>query len=161
MQIDRSLFIRGNRALGVALVEADLVSLAQQEQANLRLMDVMKSGNLRGGGLLPILLHDLRLLDETVLLNHQVARHSLGLIDLTSYDLHVPGGVTPGPCWTTWTLPFDEREGTTFLATAYYLSPPVRTYWEQLLGGDAVWYAASLKTMIDALERFGGADKKP
>ena len=38
MEIDRSLFIRGNRALGMALVEADLINLAQQEQASALLM---------------------------------------------------------------------------------------------------------------------------
>ncbi len=157
MQIDRSLFIRGNRALGMALVEGELVNPAQQEQANARLMDVVKSGNLRGSGLLPILLHELRTLDEATLLNYQTSHHSLGLIDLRSYELHPPGGVTPGPCWTTWTLPFDEREGTTFLATAYYLSNPVRLYWEQLFGGNVVWYAATLKTLIEGIERLSPA----
>jgi hypothetical protein len=153
MDIDRSLFIRGNRALGLALVQAGLVSQQNLDDANARLIDCVRSDKLRATGLLPILTHDMNVLSETQLLQYQ-AEHGAGLIDLHSYQAHVPTGTDAAACWATWTLPIDEREGIHFLASAYYLSPPVRTHWEQILGKTLVWYAASLQVMSEAIERI-------
>lgn len=157
MQIDRSLFIRSNRSLGLALLEADLVTLQQQELASVRLMEVVRAGSLRGSGILPILIHDLHALEEAAHMEHLATRYSLGLMDLRAYDVHLPGDVMPAACWATWTVPFDEREGTVFLASAYYLSNPVRSYWEQLLGSNIIWYASPLKSLTDALERISAS----
>lgn len=153
MDIDRSLFIRGNRALGLALVQAGLITQQNLDDANARLIDCVRSDKFRAMGLLPILTHDLNALSETQLLHYQ-AEHGAGLIDLHSYQTHIPVGIDPGACWATWTLPIDEREGIHFLASAYYLSQPVRSYWEQLLGTNLVWYAASLQVMIEAIEKI-------
>jgi hypothetical protein len=153
MDIDRSLFIRGNRALGLALVQTGLVSQQNLDDANARLIDCVRSDKFRAMGLLPILTYELKALSETQLLQYQ-AEHGAGLIDLHSYQAHIPVGTDPGACWATWTLPIDEREGIHFLASAYYLSQPVRTYWEQLLGTNLVWYAASLQVMIEAIEKI-------
>jgi hypothetical protein len=152
MDIDRSLFIRGNRALGMALVQAGLITQQSLDDANARLIDCVRSDKFRGSGLLPILAHDLKVLSETQLLQYQ-AEHGAGLIDLESYQTRIPPTTDIAACWATWTLPIDEREGIHFLASAYYLSQPARAYWEQTLGNNLVWYAASLKVMIGAIER--------
>jgi len=153
MDIDRSLFIRGNRSLGLALVQAGLLSQQNLDDANARLIDCVRSDKFRAMGLLPILTHDMNVLSETQLLHYQ-AEHGAGLIDLHSYQTRVPVGTDAAACWATWTLPIDEREGIHFLASAYFLSQPVRTYWEQILGTNLVWYAASVQVMIEAIERI-------
>jgi hypothetical protein len=155
MEIDRSLFIRSNRAMGLALVQGGLVSQQSLDEANARLIDVVRTGELRAKGILPILTHDMKVLDEAQLLKHQASgEHGIGLIDLHSYAVRQPAGTDPGACWATWTLPVDEREGIHFLASAYHPSQPARAYWEQTLGSNLVWYAASLQVLIDGIERF-------
>ena len=157
MDFDRSLFIRGNRAMGLALVQAGLVSQQNLDQANARLIDCLRSGVLKGSGILPILTHEMNALPENHLLQHQAAQLGMGLIDLGSYQVRTPPGTDAAMCWATWTLPIDEREGIRFLASAYYLSQPVREAWETLCGGPVVWYAASLETLIAAIEKIEGS----
>jgi hypothetical protein len=153
MDIDRSLFIRSNRALGLSLVQGGLLGQPNLDQANAALIDNVRAGKLRASGLLPILVNEMKSLSEDKLLQNQAAEHGLGLIDLHSYQMHLPQGTDPTACWATWTLPIDEREGVHFMASAYYLSQPVRAYWEQLFGGSLVWYAASMQVLAEAIER--------
>jgi len=154
MDIDRSLFIRSNRALGLALVQAGLLPQPVLDEANARLIDHVRADKLKGQGLLSVLTHEMQALSEEQLLNYQASEHGTGLIDLHSYQVRPPPGTDPMACWATWTIPIDEREGVYFLASAYYLSQPVRGYWEQLLGANLVWYAASLQVLIEAVERL-------
>ena len=154
MDIDRSLFLRGNRALGLALVQAGLLTQQNLDLANAKLIDCVRADKLKGNGLLPILTHEMNVLSETQLLQHQVAECGLGLIDLGGYQVRPGPGVDAGACWATWSMPIDEREGIRFMASAYYMSHPVRAYWEQLLGGNMVWYAVSLQGMIEAIEHL-------
>jgi len=161
MDIDKSLFIRSNRALGLALVQASLVNQSKLDEANARLIDCVRAGNLKGQGLLPILTHEMNALPETQVLQHQAGEHGIGLIDLNSYQVRPVLGTDPSACWATWTMPIDEREGIHFLASAYYLSQPVRSYWEQLLGTNLVWYATSLNVMIEAITHLEGQVPTP
>lgn len=154
MDIDRSLFIRSNRAMGLSLVQSGLVTQQNLDQANARLIDSVRAGKLKGVGILPILTHEMNVLSETQLLQHQASENGIGLIDLASYQTRTPPGSDPALCWATWTVPVDEREGIHFLASAYHMSQPVRACWEQLLGGALVWYAASLQTLIEAIEKI-------
>ena len=154
MDIDRSLFIRSNRALGLALVQEGLLNQPNLDQANGVLIDNVRAGKLRASGLLPILVNDMKSLSEELLLQNQAAEHGVGLIDLHSYQMRLPQGTDPAACWATWTLPIDEREGVHFMASAYYLSQPVRAYWEQLFGGSMIWYAASMQVLAEAIERI-------
>jgi len=154
MDIDRSLFLRGNRALGQALVQAGLLTQQNLDLANARLIDCVRAGQLKGNGLLPILTHEMNVLSETRLLQYQATECGIGLIDLHSYQARPGAGVDAAACWATWTMPIDEREGVHFMVSAYYLSQPARGYWEQLLGGNMVWYAASLPVLIEAFERL-------
>ncbi len=45
----------------------------------------------------------------------------------------------------------------TFVATAYYLSPPVRKYWEELYDGRVLWFGTTLENIADLLEAHEGA----
>ena len=40
------------------------------------------------------------------------------------------------------------------VATAYYLSPAVRSYWGKQLGGNILWYATTLEIISDYLEKI-------
>lgn len=160
MDIDRSLFIRGNRAMGQALVQAALITQHNLDDANARLIDCVRSDQFRMAGLLPILTLDMKVLSEPQLLHYE-SEHGTGLIDLHSYQVRPAVGTDIAACWATWTLPIDEREGIHFLASAYYLSQPVRAYWEQVLGANLVWYAASLSVISEAIERMEAAANQP
>ncbi|MDX2112067.1 MAG: hypothetical protein SFY80_17700 [Verrucomicrobiota bacterium] len=152
----RSLLLRGNRLLGSALVSAGLISEEAQQSASQRLLEVIQAENLKQAGLLYILLFDMHTLVEADLLNHMVERGNIGLIDLHNYTLETTFDRTLDLelCWSTWTLPYDKVEGVNFVATAYYLSEPIRKHWEGLLQGPILWYACPLGSIMDALERL-------
>jgi hypothetical protein len=40
------------------------------------------------------------------------------------------------------------------VATAYYLSPVVRSHWEKQLGSNILWYATTLEVISDFLEKI-------
>jgi len=44
-----------------------------------------------------------------------------------------------------------------FIATAYYLSPAVRSYWEKQLGAPVVWYGTTLEMLTDHFEKTEAA----
>ncbi len=152
----RSLLMRANRLLGASLVEANLVTVDQLENANEKLLELIAEGNPRQCTLLGVLAYDQKVLREEDVLQHCVDEHSIGLIDLRAYEipeetrarLHLP------TCWATWTLPFDRDEDFTLVATAYHLSPAVRNYWEKLLGPHVLWYGTSLEAIADTLDRL-------
>ena len=69
---------------------------------------------------------------------------AIGLMSGTSADgmdaaaVFIEGGEAPRRATKLVALrsvPFDREEDVYFVATAYYLSPAVRTYWEKQLGG--------------------------
>jgi hypothetical protein len=159
MDIDKSLFIRGNRALGQHWCRVVFSRKVASTRPTPALSTTVRAGNLRAQGLLPILTHQLGALSENALLQYQAQECGTGLIDLHSYAMRQMPGTDPAACWATWTLPIDEREGVHFLASAYYLSQPARAYWEQLLGGQIVWYAASQQVLIEGIERLEGQTK--
>jgi hypothetical protein len=51
-------------------------------------------------------------------------------------------------------VPFDREEDFHFVATAYYLSPAVRTHWEKKLGGQIIWQATTMDIVADFLDRI-------
>lgn len=152
----RSLLMRANRLLGASLVEANLVSVDQLENANEKLLELIADGTPRQCTLLGVLAYDLKAVKEEDVLQHCVDEHGIGLIDLHAYEgsEEVRVGLNHAACWATWTLPFDRDEDFVLVATAYYLSPAVRTFWEKQLGGHIIWYGATLETISDALERL-------
>jgi len=128
----RSLLMRANRLLGANLVEANLVKIESLEAANERLLELVATDNPRQSTVLGILAYELKVVREEDVLQHVADEHAVGLVDLRSYDLseELRKSLDLGACWATWTLPFDKEEDMYFVATSYYLSPAVRTYWK-------------------------------
>lgn len=152
----RQLILRANRFLGSALVEKGLVEQAALEEANERLIDLLQSEEVDRPSLLRILVYDLRVLDEEDLLDALARGAPVGMVDLSQVNIRLPGGVRPEECAATHTIPFDHRERHHFLASTYYLSKPVRDYWEERLEGELVWSATTLQHMEEALEELTG-----
>lgn len=164
----RSLLMRANRLLGANLVDANLVKIESLEAANERLLELVATDNPRQSTVLGILTYELKVLREEDVLQFVADERGVGLVDLRSYDLSedLRKTLDLGACWATWTLPFDREEDMFFVATAYYLSPAVRTYWEKQLGGPIIWFGTSLEMLADAfekidIERSGNAPAKP
>ena len=77
-------------------------------------------------------------------------------MDLQSYEVHddAKKATDVGMCWATWSVPFDHEEDFWFVASAYYLSPAVRSHWEKQLGGPVLWYGTTLESIAEYLEKL-------
>jgi hypothetical protein len=159
----RSLLMRANRLLGANLVEVNLVKIDSLEAANERLLELVSEGDYQRSSVLGILAHELQVVRESDVLQHVVDEHALGLVDLRVYEVPDDLQLTTdlGACWSTWTVPFDREEDVYFVATAYYLSPAVRTYWAKQLGGPIVWYGTSMELIAEYLEAIQDGRKGP
>jgi hypothetical protein len=148
--------MRANRLLGAALVEANLVKIEDLEAANERLLELLQSNAERQATLLGVLMYEKKVLSEDDLLHHLVDNDGIGLIDLRTYDVpeEFRKNVDLGSCWATWSVPFDKEEDFYSVATAYYLSPAVRSHWEKQLGNNILWYATTLENISDFLEKI-------
>lgn len=155
VQANRSLLMRANRLLGASLVEANLIKIEDLEQANEKLLGQVAT-DPRQSTLLGILAYELKVLREDDLLQHIVDADGIGLMDLRHLDLadDIKKSLDLSACWATWSLPFDREEDFHFVATAYYLSPAVRTYWEKQLSGPILWFGATLEGIADFLEKL-------
>jgi hypothetical protein len=151
----RQLLMRANRLLGAGLVEANLVKIEDLEKANERLLEIMAVEQPRQSTVLGILAYQMKVVREEELLQHVVDNEGVGLVDLRGYD--VPDEVkrtTDLPtCWATWSVPFDHEEDFHFIATAYYLSPAVRSFWEKQFSGPILWFGSTLEVIADYLEK--------
>ena len=149
------MILRGNRFLGSTLVDKGLVSVKDLELANEKFMSAIQDSDLKQASILSTLLFDLKVLDETALLDHLVKEHNLGLIDLAHVELsslrawHVDFSL----CWATSTIPFDKVENTYMVASCYYMSAPVVKHWEGLLDGEVIWYGTSAASITRGLEQ--------
>lgn len=148
--------MRSNRLLGANLVEANLVKIEDLEKANEQLLSLLESEEPRQCTLLGILVYQMKVLREDDALQYIVENEGVGLVDLRVYDLSddVKKSVDVGACWATWSLPFDRDEDYHFIATAYYLSPAVRTYWEKQCDGPVLWFGTTLEGISEHLERI-------
>ena len=151
----RSLLMRANRLLGANLVEANLVKIDSLEAANERLLELVSTGDYRKGTVLGILAYEMQVVNEADVLQHVLDDHGTGLVDLRSYDVpdDLRAGLDLGACWATWSIPFDREEDIYFVATAYYMSPAVRLYWEKQLAGTIVWFGTTMEMIADFLEK--------
>jgi hypothetical protein len=152
----RPLLMRANRLLGSALIEHNLVKFEDLEAANERLLEVAATGPVRQSSVLGILVYEKKVLREEDVLHHVVDDHGVGVVDLRGYDVpeEVKKEIDLDACWATWTVPFDREEDFHFVATAYYLSPAVRSYWEKKLGGQIIWQATTMDIIADFLDRM-------
>lgn len=152
----RPLLMRANRLLGSALIEHNLVKFEDLEAANERLLEIANSGQVRQSSVLSILVYEMKVLREEDVLHHVVDDHGVGVVDLRGYDVpeDVKKEIDLDASWATWTVPFDREEDFHFVATAYYLSPAVRTHWEKKLGGQIIWQATTMDIIADFLDRI-------
>jgi hypothetical protein len=149
--------MRANRLLGAQLVEHNLVKIEDLETANEKFIEVVSSDQQRQSTILGILAYDMKVLKEDDVLHHIVETDGLGLVDLRDYDVldETRKNLDANACWATWSVPFDREEEFWFVATAYYLSPAVRAFWEKELGGPILWFGTTLETIADYLEKHG------
>jgi hypothetical protein len=155
----RNLLLRSNRHLGAALVEADLVGLADLETATERLLEHAAAGQPRRCNVLGVLAYELKVLREEDALLHFVDERAAGLVDLRDVELtdDLRQTLDPAVCWATWTLPFDREEGFHFVATAGGLSSAVRSHWEKHLDGPILWFGATIEALADQIEKLEAA----
>ncbi|WP_438482179.1 hypothetical protein [Oleiharenicola lentus] len=155
MSEHRPLLLRANRLLGSALIEHNLVKFEDLETANERLLEISATGDLRRSSVLSVLVDEKKVLREQDLLNCAVDEHTVGVVDLRSYEVpeDVKRGLDIGACWASWSVPYDKDEDFYFIATAYYLSPAVRAHWEKKLGKNLVWQATTMEIIAEFLDR--------
>lgn len=148
--------MRANRLLGSALVEHNLVKFEDLEVANDRVLELAGMGDFRQASVLGVLAYEKKVLREEDVLHAVMEEHALGVIDLRHYDVpeDIRKNLDLGMCWATWTVPYDKEEDFWLVATAYYLSPAVRTHWEKKLGGPIIWLATTMDVIADFLERL-------
>jgi len=152
----RSLLMNANRRLGAALVDHNLVNIEDLEKANERLLEIVASNQPRQSTVLGILAYEMKVLKEDDVLLHLVEAESIGLVDLREYDVSddLKKNMDRGAAWATWSVPFDQEEDFTFIATAYYLSPAVRNYWAKQFSGPVLWFGTTLEGVAEFLERL-------
>jgi hypothetical protein len=159
----RQLLMRANRLLGAGLIEANLVKVEDLEKANERLLDIAAADLPRQSTILGILAYEMKVLREEDILQHCIDNEGIGLIDLRGYDVHddVKKSTDLPTCWATWSVPFDHDEDFHFIATAYYLSPAVRSFWEKQFTGPILWFGTNLEIVGDYLEKLAAERAAP
>ncbi len=148
--------MNANRRLGAALVDHNLVNIEDLEKANERMLEIVASNQPRQSTVLGILAYEMKVLKEDDVLAHLVESEGIGLVDLREYDVSedLKKNMDRGAAWATWSVPFDQEEDFTFIATAYYLSPAVRNYWEKQFSGPVLWFGTTLEGVADFMERL-------
>ncbi len=147
--------MRANRLLGSALIEHSLVKFEDLEVANERLLELSAKGDYRQASVLGILINEKKVLKEEDVIHLAQEEQGLGAVDLRHYDVpeDIRKGLDLSMCWATWTVPYDREEDFHFVATAYYFSQAVRTYWEKKLKGPIIWQTTSMEIIADFLDR--------
>ncbi len=156
MSDHRPLMMRTNRALGSSLVDHNLISIEALDEANERLLELTADENKEDVSLLQILIYEKAALSEEQVLSYQVEEMGLGMVDLSNYDqpYDLRKSIDIGACRATWSVPFDLEEGIHFVATAYYLSPAARSYWERQLDTQILWFVTTMENIGDFLRKL-------
>jgi len=150
----RQLILRSNRFLGSALVEKGLLKEAELDLANERLLEQFQSADVSRPRLLHILVNEMQVLREADLFSSLAQGAPVGLLDLTRIKVTVPEEYRAEECEATASLPFDQVEDHTFIATSYYLSSPIRDYWKDRVPGPIEWFVTSINSMDQAMDVF-------
>ncbi len=148
--------MRGNRSLGVALLQGGLISNEDLEAANHFFLSALKDGKGTDSSLLKSLLYDVKALSEQELIEYQISQSGLNYIPLNNYHIR--------PTWltedllelalATRTLPIDLVEDTIFFASAYNLSTPVVQTWEEQFKGQPLWFVSKLEDLENTVYRL-------
>lgn len=152
----RPIIMRSNRLLGAALVERNLITVDHLNAATERFLQILDESRESEASLLSVLINETKAVTEDGLLEYLVEELQLGLIDVRELDFNddLKLHIQPGVSWATWTVPFDKDEDVHYVASAYYLSPAVRQYWEKALGGPIIWFGATLESISGFLEKL-------
>jgi hypothetical protein len=153
----RPLIVRGNRALGLMLLEKQIITPEQLDTANEKLVENMELGEIRRASILHILLFEMQVLNEDAYLEALVEKSGLGLIDLRACQFRKFADLQPdfNACWATWTLPFDIVEDFYLLATAAFPSAPTQKFWQDKYPGkNLLWYITSIRSFQAAMEKL-------
>ena len=152
----RPIIMRSNRLLGAALVEKNLITVDQLNDATERFLQILETATIRESSLLSVLINETKALTEESLLDFMVEDQSLAPLDLREIDPQedVKLRLDPGVCWATWSVPFDRDEDVHYVASAYCLSAAVRQYWEKTLGQPIIWFATTVGNVSDFLEKL-------
>ena len=152
----RPLLLHANRLLGAALVEHNLVKIEDLEKADERLLQIVASSPPRQCTVLGILADELKVVREEDDVQYLVENGGISAVDLRFYEVpeEIPPTLNLATCWATWSLPFDKVDGFNFVASAYYLSPVVRSHWENLLNGPILWFGTAFEGIADYLEKL-------
>jgi hypothetical protein len=142
----RSLLIKSNRVLGTRLVEAGLTTIEDMDKANETFIGLARAKDLKRASLLRIRVYDDQTLREESLLDYQLEHYRVGAVMLENYDLRedLLEDIPLELIRASWTLPIDRIGDRWFLATAYYMSDVVKSFWEERLEGRITWYMSSL-----------------
>lgn len=152
----RPIIMRSNRLLGAALVERNLIDVEQLNQATERFLQVLDDSPELEASLLSVLVNETKALTEESLLEYLIDEMQMGLIDARDIDFNddLKMHLEIGSCRATWSVPFDRDEDVHYVASAYYLSPAVRQFWEKKLNGPIIWYGSTLDSISDFLDKL-------
>ena len=137
--------------------DAPLVTMLRYHLwANERLLELTGDENAESVSLLQILIQEKQALTEAQLISYQVEEMGLGLVDLSNYDqpYDLRKRIDIDACFASWSVPFDVEEGLHFMASAYYLSPAARSYWERQLETPILWFVTSIENITDFLRKL-------
>lgn len=148
------LILRSNRFLGAALVDLGLISFTDLERASGVLLEDLQSGVNKRNSLITILQSDLKVLEEKKLIQHLVEKHHVGVFSPGFSQPILDPDFSPDECWATWSVPYDCVDGIWFVASAYYISKPVISFWEKKLGAPIEWSVAETVQVADAIGRY-------
>lgn len=158
----RPLILRSNRFLGNNLVNQELITLEQLEEANNHLLDKIEAEQVKEASILRILLWEMEHLKEEEFIQFQVEQFELGLVDLDHFEMpeKLLDKIDLEECWATWTVPYDFEGDFYLVATSYYMSQPVKDFWEEKLGGRVMWFIAEMAAVARFIEEAESALKK-
>lgn len=157
-----SLMIKSNRVLGTRLVEAGLTTVEEMDKANEDFIGLARSKDIRRASLLRIMIYDHQTLAEESLLDYQLENYPVGAVMLDNYDRdeELYEEIPLELMRASWTLPIDRVGDRWFLATAYYMSDIVRSFWEEQLKGRINWYISSMSQLELIFESMAKKQKE-
>ena len=145
LSVDSEISILSQSALhslGQHLVGLGFISSAALEAAFEHLEGIPAVANPEHS-LLTVLDKHLGVLDESQLIKEAIRRFDVTRLEASNYPSEIILRTPPDICLATWSIPFAHDFEGWCVASAYYLSTEVRSFWEKELGGPIRWYIAS------------------
>lgn len=163
MNAANAILVKSNRILGAQLLELGLIDHPSLEEANERFIDSLQGPGVGRTNLLSLLLYDIKTLDESVLIQRQIEDFALSPLPLQALSFAPDewGVVSAEIAFATSTIPVDRVGSIWFLATSYFLSRPVREYWESFDPGiTIIWLCARHQEVQERIEQLAAYQAK-